>query len=121
PYQYTGRENDATGLLFYRARYYDSNAGRFTSEDPLRFGGRDSDFYSYVGQNPVNYTDPTGRTHYYGYWCGPDWTGGLREEYNPKDADKYHDPKPGGVDIVCMHHDICYFNCRSTSPCDPGG
>jgi RHS repeat-associated protein len=35
---YTGREQDAeTGLDYYRARYYDSAAGRFISEDPLGY------------------------------------------------------------------------------------
>jgi RHS repeat-associated protein len=33
--QYTGRENDNTGLYYYRARYYHPTAGRFVSEDPL--------------------------------------------------------------------------------------
>ena len=35
---YTGREFDAeTGLYFYRARYYDTAAGGFVSEDPIGF------------------------------------------------------------------------------------
>ena len=32
--QYTGRENDATGLYYYRARYYSPTLDRFVSEDP---------------------------------------------------------------------------------------
>src|SRR5438309_5310835 len=33
-FQYTGRESDPeTGLYYYRARYYDPNAGRFLRED----------------------------------------------------------------------------------------
>ena len=35
PFQYTGRENDATGLYYYRARYYSPTLRRFISEDPL--------------------------------------------------------------------------------------
>jgi uncharacterized protein RhaS with RHS repeats len=31
--QYTGRENDGTGLYFYRARYYGPALGRFIGED----------------------------------------------------------------------------------------
>jgi RHS repeat-associated protein len=33
--QYTGRENDGTGLYYYRARYYSSLLSRFLGEDPL--------------------------------------------------------------------------------------
>jgi RHS repeat-associated protein len=40
PYTYTSREYDPeTGLLFYRARYYDPKVGRFLTEDPIKFGG----------------------------------------------------------------------------------
>lgn len=35
-YQYTGRENDGTGIYYYRARYYHPGLQRFISEDPLR-------------------------------------------------------------------------------------
>jgi len=36
PFQYSGRENDGTGLYYYRARYYHPKLMRFVSEDPLR-------------------------------------------------------------------------------------
>jgi RHS repeat-associated protein len=59
-YQYTGRENDGTGLHYYRARYYHPALQRFISEDPIEFAGGDTNLYAYVGGNPVNYADPTG-------------------------------------------------------------
>jgi len=34
-FQYTGRENDGTGLYFYRARYYHPGLQRFLGEDPF--------------------------------------------------------------------------------------
>ncbi len=34
--------------------------GRFTSKDPIGFAGGDTNLYSYVGQNPVNFVDPWG-------------------------------------------------------------
>src|SRR6266542_4267506 len=37
PLQYTGRENDGTGLYDYRARYYSPARQRFISEDPIGF------------------------------------------------------------------------------------
>jgi RHS repeat-associated protein len=58
--QFTGRENDSTGLHYYRARYYSPVHQRFISEDPLGFGGGDSNFYAYVANSPTNLTDPTG-------------------------------------------------------------
>jgi RHS repeat-associated protein len=58
-YGYTGREPDGTGLIYYRARYYDPTIGRFISRDPA--GMPDGvNRYVYVGNDPVNGTDPTG-------------------------------------------------------------
>ena len=56
---YTGREPDATGLMYYRARYYSPDLRRFTQRDPIGLAGGIND-YSYVGGNPVNFTDPMG-------------------------------------------------------------
>ncbi|CYV00248.1 DNRLRE domain-containing protein [Streptococcus suis] len=63
PYAYNGEARDVTGLDYLRARYYDSQAGTFLTEDsypgelttPLTQNG-----YAYVSNNPVNYTDPSG-------------------------------------------------------------
>ncbi len=57
--QYTGRENDNTGLDYYRARYYDPQLKRFISEDPIGLVGG-INLYAYVGNNPVNQKDPLG-------------------------------------------------------------
>jgi RHS repeat-associated protein len=62
PYTYTGREFDPeTGLYYYRARYYDTKAGRFISRDPIGFDGGDVNLYVYVGNNPINWIDPDGQ------------------------------------------------------------
>jgi RHS repeat-associated protein len=60
PSQYTGRENDGTGLYYYRARYYHPGLQRFISEDPIEFRGGDPNLYGYVRNNPINLVDPTG-------------------------------------------------------------
>jgi RHS repeat-associated protein len=58
-FQYTGRENDGTGLYYYRSRYYDPTFGRFISEDPIGFSGG-INIYVYVGNSPLTMTDPFG-------------------------------------------------------------
>jgi RHS repeat-associated protein len=61
-YDYTGRERDPdTGLLYYRARWYDPQVGRFISEDPIGFKGGDVNVYNYVAGNAVNLRDPNGQ------------------------------------------------------------
>jgi RHS repeat-associated protein len=61
-YGFTGRENDTeTGLNYYRARYQDPSTGQFVSQDPLGFGGGDSNIYRYVGNSPTNRIDPSGQ------------------------------------------------------------
>ncbi len=60
-YQFTGREHDSeTGLQYNRARYYDATSGRFLSEDPIGFNGRDFNVYRYVANSPTTETDPSG-------------------------------------------------------------
>jgi RHS repeat-associated protein len=57
--QYTGRENDDTGLYFYRVRYYDPALKRFLSSDPIGLeGGLNT--YKYAKNNPLRWFDPTG-------------------------------------------------------------
>jgi RHS repeat-associated protein len=60
PFQYTGRENDGTGLYYYRARYYSPLLHRFILEDPVELAGQQLDLYAYVGNTPTKFTDSTG-------------------------------------------------------------
>jgi hypothetical protein len=52
-------------LQYSRARFYDAKLGRFISEDPIGFRGGDVNLFGYVGNNPQNFTDPSGlvKTH----------------------------------------------------------
>jgi RHS repeat-associated protein len=59
-YQCTGRENDGTGLYYYRARYYSPTFQRFIGQDPIGFAGGGANLYGYVRESPLNETDPTG-------------------------------------------------------------
>jgi RHS repeat-associated protein len=61
-YQFTGRETDATGMYYYRARYYAPFLHRFSHEDPIGLAGRQINLYGYANNSPTNYSDPLGLT-----------------------------------------------------------
>jgi RHS repeat-associated protein len=64
--KYTGYQKDEeTKLDFAEARMYQNKHGRFTAVDPLMASGRPINpqtfnRYVYTGNNPINYTDPSG-------------------------------------------------------------
>ena len=58
-YGYSGREADASGLDYYRARYYDPDTGQFLQRDPIGLSGGIND-YTYASGNPVMRVDPSG-------------------------------------------------------------
>ena len=61
PFAYTGREYDAeTGLYYYRARHYDPSLGQFIQSDPIGFAAGDLNIYTYVSNDPFNWSDPSG-------------------------------------------------------------
>jgi RHS repeat-associated protein len=58
PFGYTSGYLDwSTGLIKLGARYYDPTLGTFAQPDPA---GQGPNPYSYAGNDPTNYTDPTG-------------------------------------------------------------
>lgn len=65
-YKFTGKERDAeTNNDNFGARYFSSTYGRFLSPDPANAGADPTNpqswnMYSYVLNNPLVYTDPTG-------------------------------------------------------------
>ena len=64
---YTGHEQikEISGLIHMNARVYDSDIGRFLSADTIIQDPHDSQSYnrySYVRNNPMKYTDPTGNS-----------------------------------------------------------
>jgi len=52
-------QQDASGLLYRRNRYYDPATGRFTQEDPIGLGGG-VNLYGFANGDPVSYSDPYG-------------------------------------------------------------
>jgi RHS repeat-associated protein len=69
-YNYTCQEQEPlfAGLLYYNARWYDTNTGRFLSEDSLGFDAGYMNLYVYCGNNSINLTDPTGHCSYGSSW-----------------------------------------------------
>ncbi len=58
PFGYRGEYQDlCSGLIYLRNRYYDTDTGRFISEDPAKAG---LNWYVYCDNNPIKYIDPSG-------------------------------------------------------------
>lgn len=109
-YQYTGRENDGTGLFYYRNRYYQPQMQRFVSEDPIEFEGGDANFFAYVQNSPINYSDPFGLI---GYHC----TLGPKCQAPPKKKTKTDDKDDQGKKKRDAYKDLCKDGCTT----DPTG
>ncbi len=101
--EFTGAISDGTtGLYYMNARYYNSNTGRFISQDSYKGSAYEpwtQNLYTYTGNNPVNYTDPTGHWSVTSQrkmlldggmiWTEPDTGGG-----NDDDDGVVPDPEP---------------------------
>jgi RHS repeat-associated protein len=61
PFGFAGGLYDRdTQLVRFGARDYDAKTGRWTAKDPIRFDGANANFYTYVGNAPLRFRDPSG-------------------------------------------------------------
>jgi RHS repeat-associated protein len=61
PFGFAGGLYDpATKLTRFGARDYDAFTGRWTTKDPIGFGGGDASLYRYTLGDPMNFLDPSG-------------------------------------------------------------
>jgi RHS repeat-associated protein len=105
---YTGQEEDReSGLMFYKARYYDSKIGRFLQSDTVidtqNPSGMNKTMYTYG--NPINYTDSSGNST-----CAP--KGGLVW------GGRYIGPGAGGCAGTLLYSDFTDFK-RAAKPRSP--
>jgi RHS repeat-associated protein len=59
-----GSTSQPSGLYYYRSRMYSPTWGRFLQPDPIGYAAGNN-LYAYVGNDPLNNTDPSGRCP----WC----------------------------------------------------
>ena len=103
PFGFTGREWDPVAQLhYYRARWYDSKLGRFVSEDPVHWPDKPN-LYPYVGDDPVNFVDPSGETPFKN-------NSGRPIPYKPESQD--------GVILLCLPGQTCDVDGVYPPACD---
>lgn len=95
PFAFTSREWDEEFDLYnFRARYYSPNIGRFIQEDPIGWKAGNGNFYNYVSNNPINFSDPSG----------------LKTEICSAPFQPFE-----GSDITFNHHFVCVTTSKGTT------
>lgn len=70
-YKFAGKEEDATGLNYFEARYYNAGLGRMISPDSIEYAKpynwASLNLYTFCRNNPMTYIDPSGHDIYFFY------------------------------------------------------
>jgi RHS repeat-associated protein len=129
---------DQESRLFYAmTRYYSPQLGEFIQPDhldlvrqavnpiyaqysqPLDLKQALNQPFTYVGNNPLGYTDPLGLFEMYGSWGGANWSGGKSGPIIPGNPA----PPKDAIDACAMQHDYCYaaaqnskLQCTASTP-----
>jgi RHS repeat-associated protein len=92
-YRFTGQREEGTiGLHFYNARWYDAALGRFVQADsivPQPGNPQALNRYSYVLNNPLKYSDPSGHAN------DPNAQGGIGAGWDPEWVARFKDAHGG--------------------------
>ena len=90
PWRWPGQyEDEETGLYYNRFRYYDPEAGRYVSQDPIGLWGGPA-LYAYV-HDPLTWLDPFGLSR-----CGP---GGFKKGITAEEIDALNKSR-GGTNVL---------------------
>lgn len=127
---FTSHEHlDNFGLINMKGRYYLPSVGRFMSSDPFiqsPINLQSLNRYSYVMNNPINYSDPSGYITIRGNWSptravgnavnniGREVGRGLGNVYN--EGDRFLDKHGKQVVIIAAAAAITYFSCGTIPP-----
>ncbi|MCX6382824.1 MAG: hypothetical protein NT023_25645 [Armatimonadetes bacterium] len=146
PFQWNGGsgyyQNSAT-RVYVRARNYYANLGKWSTQDPIGFAGGDFNLYSYVLNQVVTWSDPSGlnpndscrhlkgsakwdcydkqcaKWHSKGGVPDPHWTSCRKDGAWSKcgDGGKGHCQGIGCIDTCCWNHTTGQLDCRCQAGC----
>jgi len=98
-----GVQTDNNGLLYMRARYYNTDIKRFVNVDPIRAG---LNWYGYCENDPVNQIDPEGLDSYIYYdpYAIPDYTAGYISAWRKDLAIKFYNGDISKVHLIPLEN-----------------
>jgi RHS repeat-associated protein len=112
-YGFTSQRYDAEiGLYNYKARFYSPSIGRFLQPDPIGFAAGDLNLYSYVGNDPLNLTDPSGNQEstQEGFWSNFNFLTGYMLGTDPSN---YHFYGPDTLETQSLSQSVGAEQIRS--------
>jgi RHS repeat-associated protein len=112
----TSGVTEGFGLMFYGARFYDPQLGRFTQADTIIPGGvQGLDRYAAMNNNPVRYNDPSGHNAD----CGIGEEGCKAGQYTPQNITLPAKPSVRGAcgfgaGTACSNRDVNFLPNENT-------
>jgi RHS repeat-associated protein len=114
----SGLYDPDTGMVRFGARDYDPKIGRWTTKDPILFGGHEVNLYNYAAGDPVNKVDPAG-LQAEDCVCRPpmpgkDYTPGPASTPTPARAIPFGNYTPGPEELAQIVHAALESAVRSS-------